>query len=65
MKDSSPSSLTVGMEYLFAFFNSDVTKFVWKTNEREEGSIVMLIFVICHCLNVCHVVSTGYFYDLF
>ena len=31
--------------------NSDVVKFVWKTNEIEEESILLLIFVLWQCFN--------------
>ena len=32
-------------------FNTDVVNFVWKNDEGEEGSIVLLIFVFWRCLN--------------
>ena len=46
-----PSSITVRMEYLFCFWNSDIVNFVCKIDEREEESIVLLIFVLWQCLN--------------
>ena len=38
------NSITVKMEYLI--FNTDIVNFVWKTNEGEAESIVLLIFVL-------------------
>ena len=32
-------------------FNTDIVNFVWKTDEGEEESIVLLIFVLWWCLN--------------
>ena len=46
-----PSSITVRMEYLFYFSNSDIVNFVCKTDEREEESIVLLIFLLWQYLN--------------
>ena len=33
-------------------FNTDIVNFVWKTDEGETESIVLLIFVIWRCLNL-------------
>ena len=41
-----PSSVTVLIEYLYLLFNSDIVSFVWKADEREAESIVLLIFVL-------------------
>ena len=41
-----PSSITVLIEYLYLLFNSDTVSFVWKADEREAESIVLLIFVL-------------------
>ena len=46
----SPISKTIGMEYKFAFQYWFVN-FVWKTDEGEAESIVLLIFVLWWCLN--------------
>ena len=37
-----PTTVTVRMEYLL--FNSDIVNFVWKTDEGEAQSIILLIF---------------------
>ena len=34
----------------YLLFNSDVVNFVWKTNEREEESVIFLIFFLWQCL---------------
>ena len=44
-----PSSITVRI--LIYFSNSDIVKFVWETDEREEESIVLLSFVLWQCFN--------------
>ena len=44
-----PSSITVRI--LICFSNSDIVKFVWKADEREEESIVLLNFVLWQCFN--------------
>ena len=33
-------------------FNNDILNFVWKTDEGEGESIVLLIFVFWQCLNL-------------
>ena len=33
-------------------FNTDIVNFVWKTDEGEAESIVLLIFVLGRCLNL-------------
>ena len=37
-----PTTVTVRMEYLL--FNSDIVNFVWKTDEGEAQSIILLNF---------------------
>ena len=49
-KTGGPSSVTVRMEYLL-LSNSDIVNFVWKTDEGEAESIVLLIFVLRRCFN--------------
>ena len=39
------------MKYLRAF-KTDIVNLVWKTNEREAESVVLLIFVHWRCLNL-------------
>ena len=36
----------------YVFFNTDIVNFVWKTDEGEAESIVLLIFVLWRCLNL-------------
>ena len=45
-----PSSIFVRWNTCL-LFNTDVVNFVWKNDEGEEGSIVLLIFVFWRCLN--------------
>ena len=56
-----PSSITIRMEYLHAFntFNTDIMNYVWKTDEVEAESIVLLIFVLWRCLNLRWMKSGG------
>ena len=35
----------------YLLFNTDIVNFVWKTDDREAESIVLLIFVLWQCLN--------------
>ena len=35
----------------YLLFNSDIVNFVWKTDQAEEGSIVLLLFVLWQCFN--------------
>ena len=49
-KTGGPSSVTVRMEYLL-LSNPDIVNFVWKTDEGEAKSIVLLIFVLWRCFN--------------
>ena len=35
----------------YLLFNSDIVNFVWKTDEGEAESIVLLIFVLWWCFN--------------
>ena len=35
----------------YLLFNTDTVNFVWKTDEGEAESIVLLIFVLSWCLN--------------
>ena len=36
----------------YLLFNNDIVNFVWKTDEGEAKSIVLLIFVLWRCLNL-------------
>ena len=36
----------------YLLFNADIVNFVWKADEREAESIVLLIFVLWRCLNL-------------
>ena len=36
---------------IYVLFNTDIVNFVWKTDEWEADSIVLLIFVLWWCLN--------------
>ena len=40
-------------------FNTDIVNFVWKTDEREKESIVLLIFVLWRCLNLRWMMGGG------
>ena len=35
----------------FLYFNSDIVNFVWKTDDGEAESIVLLTFVLWRCFN--------------
>ena len=54
-KDSDtggPSLITVRLGWnTYLLFNTDIVNFVWKTDEGEAKSIVLLIFVFWRCLN--------------
>ena len=50
--NGGPSSITVRLEYLCAFQCSHCELCVWKTDEGEAESIVLLIFVLWSCLNL-------------
>ena len=43
----------------YLLFNSDIVNFVWKTDEREAESIVLLIFVLWWCFNCLWVRGCG------
>ena len=36
----------------YLLFNTDIVNFAWKTDDGEAKSIVLLIFVLCWCLNL-------------
>ena len=36
----------------YMLFNTDIMNYVWKTDEVEAESIVLLIFVLWRCLNL-------------
>ena len=36
----------------YVLFNTDIVNFLWKTDEGEAESIVLLIFVLGWCLNL-------------
>ena len=36
----------------YVLFNTDIVNFAWKTDEGEAESIILLIFVLCRCLNL-------------
>ena len=44
------SSITV-MMITYLVFNSDIVNFVWKTDEGEVESTVLLTFVLWQCFN--------------
>ena len=44
---------------IYWLFNSDITNFVWKTDEGDTESIVMLIFVLWQCFNRWWVMGCG------
>ena len=47
-----PSSITVKLGWnTYLLFNTDIVNFVWKTDEGEAKSIVLLILVFWRCLN--------------
>ena len=35
----------------YLLFNTDIVHFVWKTDEEEAESVVLLVFVFWQCLN--------------
>ena len=43
----------------YLLFNTDIVNFVWKTDERETEIIVLLIFVLWQCLNLCWIGGGG------
>ena len=43
----------------YVLFNTDIVNFVWKTDEGEKESIVLLIFVLWRCLNLPWMMGGG------
>ena len=43
----------------YMLFNTDIMNYVWKTDEVEAESIVLLIFVLWRCLNLRWMKSGG------
>ena len=50
--------LTLGWN-TYLLFNSYIVNFVWKTDEGEAESIVLLIFVLWWCVSCCWVRGCG------